>query len=54
MALARLEIKLAAQEIIRRLDGIRLAVPQNELAYLPTLATQTIASLPLRFVRRAG
>ncbi len=54
MALARMEIKLAAQEIIRRLDGIRLAVPQEELAYLPTLATQTIASLPLRFVRRAG
>ncbi len=54
MALARMEIKLAAQEIIRRLDNIRLAVPQNELAYLPTLATQTIASLPLTFTRRAG
>jgi len=54
MALARMEIKLAAQEIIRRLDNIRLAVPQNELAYLPTLATQTIASLPLTFTRREG
>ena len=54
MALARMEIKLAAQEIIRRLDRIRLAVPQEELAYLPTLATQTIASLPLTFTRRAG
>lgn len=52
MALARMEIKLAAQEIIRRLDGIRLAVPEEELAYLPTLATQTIARLPLRFERR--
>lgn len=52
MALARMEIKLAAQEIIRRLDGIRLAVPQEELTYLPTLATQTLARLPLRFVRR--
>ena len=54
ISLARMEIKLAAQEIIRRLDGIRLAVPQNELANLPTLATQTIASLPLTFTRRAG
>ena len=54
MALARMEIKLAAQEIIRRLDKIRLGVAQEELAYLPTLASQTIASLPLTFARRVG
>ena len=52
IALARMEIKLAAQEIIRRLDKITLAVPVEELTYLPTLATQTLERLPLTFVRR--
>lgn len=53
IALARMEIKVAAQEIIRRLDNIRLAVPEEELTYLPTLATQTFEKLPLTFTRRA-
>ncbi len=52
-ALARMEIKVAAQEIIKRLDNIRLAIPVEDLAYLPTLATQTLERLPLTFSRRA-
>lgn len=52
-ALARMEIRIAAQEIIKRLDTIRLAVPLEEIAYLPTLATHTIERLPLTFSRRA-
>jgi len=52
-ALARMEIKVAAQEIIKRLDNIRLAIPVEELTYLPTLATQTLERLPLTFSRRA-
>ena len=52
-ALARMEIKIAAQEIIKRLDNIRLAVPLEEITYLPTLATHTIERLPLTFSRRA-
>jgi cytochrome P450 len=52
IALARMEIKVAAQEIIRRLKDIRLAVPVEELTYLPTLASQTLARLPLTFTRR--
>ncbi len=51
-ALARMEIKVAAQEIIKRLDNIRLAIPAEELTYLPTLATQTLERLPLTFSRR--
>ncbi|MFV8816884.1 cytochrome P450 [Haliea sp. E17] len=51
-ALARMEIKVAAQEIIRRLDHIRLAMPPADISYLPTLATQTIEKLPLTFIRR--
>ena len=53
MSLARMEIKLAAQEFIRRLDNIRLAVPVEELTYLPTLASQTLERLPLTFTRRS-
>jgi cytochrome P450 len=51
-ALARMEIKVAAQEIVKRLDNIRLAIPAQELTYLPTLATQTLERLPLTFSRR--
>ena len=51
-SLARMEIRVAAREIIRRLDGIRLAVPAEQLTYLPTLATHTLERLPLTFRRR--
>jgi cytochrome P450 len=51
-ALARMEIKVAAQEVIRRLDNIRLAIPVEEIRYLPTLGTHTIERLPLTFRRR--
>ena len=52
MSLARMEIKIAAQEFVRRLDNIRLAVPVEDLTYLPTLASQTLERLPLTFTRR--
>jgi len=52
LSLARMEIKVAAQEIIRRLDNIELAVPVEELTYLPTLASQSLERLPLTFTRR--
>jgi cytochrome P450 len=51
-ALARMEIKVAAQEIIKRLDDIRLAIAPEDISYLPTLGTQTIERLPLTFKRR--
>ncbi len=52
-SLARMEIKVVAQEIIRRLDNIELAVAPEELDYLPTLATHTLVNLPLKFTRRS-
>jgi cytochrome P450 len=51
-SLARMEVKVAAQEIIRRLDNFQLAMPVEELTYLPTLGTQTLERLPLTFTRR--
>jgi cytochrome P450 len=51
-ALARMEIKVAAKEIIKRLQAIKLAVAVDAIPYLPTLATHTITGLPLTFSRR--
>jgi cytochrome P450 len=50
--LARMEIKVAAREIIRRVERIELTVPVEEISYLPTVATHSIASLPLKFTAR--
>lgn len=51
-SLARMEIKVAARELIKRIDNIKLAVPAEELKYLPTVATHTIAALPITFTKR--
>lgn len=51
-ALARMELKVAAREIIRRMDNIQLAIPVEEITYQPTLATHTISNLQLTFTRR--
>jgi cytochrome P450 len=51
-ALARMEIKVTAREIVRRLTDIRLLVPQDEIRFVPTISTHPIAELPLSFRRR--
>ncbi|HEY6132185.1 MAG TPA: cytochrome P450 [Halioglobus sp.] len=50
--LARMELKVAAEVILTHLDNIQLATSMDKIAYLPTLATQTIQSLPLTFSKR--
>jgi cytochrome P450 len=50
--LARMEIKVSMREIIRRLDNIRLAVPDNDLAYAPSMIVRSLVSLPVTFTRR--
>ncbi|CAN7202582.1 cytochrome P450 [Phenylobacterium sp. LjRoot225] len=52
-ALARMEIKVAAREVVRRLTDIKLATPVDQITYLPTVATHTIDHLPLTFKRKA-
>ncbi|RYD96183.1 MAG: cytochrome P450 [Sphingomonadales bacterium] len=52
-SLARMEVKVAAYEIIKRMDDIKRAIPVEELTYLPTLGTQTLERLPLTFTRRS-
>ncbi|WP_348674591.1 cytochrome P450 [uncultured Abyssibacter sp.] len=52
-SLARMEIKVAACEIIKRWDNIKLAIPVEELTYLPTVATRSLERLPMTLSRRA-
>ncbi|HMO68561.1 MAG TPA: cytochrome P450 [Novosphingobium sp.] len=47
-ALARMQLKVALREILTRIDSMELAIPAGEITYTPTVATHTIARLPLR------
>lgn len=51
-ALARMELKVAAREIVRKLDRIRLMMPVENLTYVPSIATHRIAYMPISFTRR--
>jgi cytochrome P450 len=53
IALARMEVKVAAREIARQMADLKLAIPLEEIRYLPTVATHTIESLPITFTPRA-
>jgi cytochrome P450 len=51
-SLARMEIRVAAKELIKRVRNIRLAIPAEEVAYQRTVATHSISSLPFTLERR--
>ena len=53
LALARMEIRVAAREVVRRLDDIKLDIAVEDIRYLPTVATHSIEHLPITFTRRA-
>lgn len=52
LSLARMEIRVAAREVVKRLKDIQLAIPLDEITYLPTVATHSIERLPITFTRR--
>lgn len=52
LALARMEVKVAAREIVRAMKDMKLAMPESEIRYTPTVATRTIESLPITFAPR--
>jgi cytochrome P450 len=54
IALARMEVKVAARELARRIASIELAIPADEVQYLPTVAVHGIKALPLKLTRRAA
>lgn len=49
LALARMEVKVAAREIARQMKNLKLAIPESAIRYTPTVATRTIESLPITF-----
>lgn len=51
-ALARMELKVAARELIKRLDNFKLEIPADQVKFMPTVSTRTIAALPVSFTRR--
>jgi cytochrome P450 len=52
LALARMEVKVAAREITRQMKNLKLAIPESAIRYTPTVATRTIESLPITFEAR--
>jgi cytochrome P450 len=54
ISLARMEIKVAAREIIRRLDNFKLEIAIEDIRFVPTISTRTMASLPVSFSRRVS
>lgn len=49
LALARMEVKVAAREIAKQMKAIKLAIPESDIRYQPSVATRTIESLPITF-----
>ena len=53
LALARMEIKVAARAIVRRMDDFRLEIAEEDIRFLPTVATRSMEGLPVSFRKRA-
>jgi cytochrome P450 len=52
LALARMEIKVAARLLVRRFRDFQLAIAEDDIAFLPTVATRTMERLPVSFRQR--
>lgn len=52
LSLARMEIKVTCREIVRRMKDIKLAIPESEIAYVPTVAVRTLESLPITYTAK--
>lgn len=52
LALARMEVKVAARQIAKQMKNLKLAIPVEDIRYTPTVATHTIESLPITFEPR--
>lgn len=52
-SLARMEIKVAARELIKQVAELQLMIPEEDIQYQKTVATHAIESLPLTFSRRS-
>ncbi len=53
-ALARMELQEALGALLRRLPGLRVAVPESELSFKPGLVVRSLESLPVTWESRKG
>jgi cytochrome P450 len=53
-ALSRMEIKVVAREVVRRLQEVRLAIAPEQVRYHPTVVSHVIAELPISVTRRGS
>jgi cytochrome P450 len=51
ISLARLEIRIAAREVAKRLKDIKLEIPVEDIPYLKSVATHTIERLPISYTK---
>lgn len=51
LSLARMEIRIAAREVAKRLANIKLDVPVEKIRYLKSVATHTIEHLPISYTK---
>jgi len=51
-ALARMELQEALGGLLRRLPGLRLAVPESELRFKPGLVVRSLESMPVTWESR--
>ena len=49
ISLARMQLRVAATKVAERLKSLRLAVPKEEIRFLPNIAVLSMQSLPLKF-----
>jgi cytochrome P450 len=52
LALARMEMVVVAREVSRRLRDIRLAIPVEDIRYIPSTSNHSVQRLPLTYVKR--
>ena len=52
LALARMEMAVVAREFARRFHDISLAIPIEELTYIPSVSNHSVQSLPLTYTKR--
>jgi cytochrome P450 len=50
--LSRMEIKVAMRLLIKRLDHLKLTIPESELVYTPSMVIRPLVSLPISFTKR--
>lgn len=52
VALARMEMAVVAREASRRLRDLRLAIPVEQIAYIPSTSNHSVQRLPLTYTKR--